>query len=138
MKKVLLFALLILSSINFASYGITLIPAQDDNKEIIIEKQTSRKEPRVRGVSTPTVQANINNGYLTVAVGNFTGNVTVEIVGENGLTTSFYCDGATDRGYPCRSTYFRSNLHNKCDLGRKRALFRGIYLLNKTLLSTNA
>ena len=95
MKKNLLLILLILGAWNFSAFGITSTNTTTvDDKEVIFEKVITQKVPRAPGVSSPVVTANINSSYLTLNVSNFTGNVLVEIIGENGYTSSFYCDGA--------------------------------------------
>lgn len=118
MKRILLITLLalLLFNVGFSANNFT---RYEDKTVIFVEKDMTNKIPRAPGVSNPIITVELfDNDYLNLSVQNFTGNVTVEITGVDGITTSFYCEGTAQEviavdALPAGSYMIKIVLQNK-------------------------
>lgn len=107
MKKILYLAILIIAAINSNASANSLVPTDTEPIDFTRDKPIySPNDPRKPRLQTQASYSTIVEGnlvdlsYINLSIQNFTGNVTVEVVGENGFTTSFYCEGSVQEIIP--------------------------------------
>lgn len=107
MKKNLYFTVLMLVTVSISLSASTLVPTDsepiDFTKDKPIYSPNDPRKPRLQVTSlynTVVEGSLVDINYINLSIQNFTGDVNVEIIGVDNITTSFFCEGTTQEIVP--------------------------------------